>query len=170
MISCFADAPIEILCSILRLLPVHDKLRCEGVCKHWLTVVRGSHVLSSRSVCSTIWGGALSVAISPPQNVRDKILLAQGVLLPRVLLQAAATSETQTERAFIRWFARVAPVLDKVVVSLQSSDQYQVNHDGGWVFPQILAKLHLGQITCPGVELHLTAGTVVKVMVYPYSS
>jgi len=41
--SGFAEAPVENLGSIVRLLPLREKLLCECVCQNWLQQLRGSY-------------------------------------------------------------------------------------------------------------------------------
>ncbi len=164
--SDFAGAPIDVLRPILKLLHLQDKLRCEGVCKSWMQLLRGSHSKSSRQVDKAVWGTELNLVICGPQNVRDTIHLHRAhsqTTLPVITLNAAQTSQTVTEREFVRWLARRAPSLSKVSVAFDDISRDPAvpsspNFDGGWVFPQILAALHLCCSSSSGPELRLEAG------------
>lgn len=75
-------------------------------------------------------------------------------------MSAADTSQTATERQLSAGFARVVPHIGKVAV-LQAGET-PPNHlwgtasRGGWLLPQILITLHLGQRMGHAPELHLS--------------
>ena len=68
--SSFAQAPAEILGSIVRLLPLREKMLCESVCQNWLQLLRGSH--TNLPQLATVWGNELRIIVCGPQRVRDK--------------------------------------------------------------------------------------------------
>ena len=168
--SGFAEAPVEILGSIVRLLPLREKLLCEFVCQNWLQLLRGSQTTNLPQLASTVWGNEVSVFLCGPQPVRDKISFSdvdtseEGT---EITLSAADTSQTATERQFVRWFARVTPHIGKVAVFLQAGET-PLEHTGGtisrggWLFPQILTTLHLGQRMGHAPELHLSTGKLCR--------
>ena len=168
--SGFAEAPAEILGSIVRLLPLREKLKCECVCQNWLQLLRGSHTTTFPQLASTVWGNELRIIVCGPQRVRDKIRISAveaRSARTAITLSAADTSQTATERQFVRWFARVAPHISKVAVSLEAGET-PTEHlgatvpRGGWVFPQILTALHLGQRMGHAPELHLSTGKLCR--------
>ena len=171
--SGFAEAPAEILGSIVRLLPLREKLQCECVCQNWLQLLRGSHTTTFPQLASTVWGNELRIIVCGPQRVRDKIRISAVEATETrsartaITLSAADTSQTATERQFVRWFARVAPHIGKVAVFLEAGET-PTEHlggtvsRGGWVVPQILTTLHLGQRIGHAPELHLSTGKLCR--------
>jgi len=125
--SSFAQAPAEILGSIVRLLPLREKMLCESVCQNWLQLLRGSHT-NLPQLASTVWGNEVRIIVCGPQRVRDKIRISDveahenRPARTEITLCAADTSQTATERQFVRWFARVAPYIGKVAVFLQAGE------------------------------------------------
>jgi len=167
--SGFAEAPVEILGSILRLLPLREKLLCECVCQNWLQLLRGSHTRTSPQLASTVWGNEFRIIVCGPQRVRDKICIyaveatETHSARTEITLNAAETSQTATERQFVRWFARAAPHIGKIAVFLLAGETPPKHlggtvSRGGWLFPQILTTLHLGQRVGHAPELHLSTG------------
>ncbi len=171
--SGFAEAPFEILGSIVRLLPLRQKLLCGCVCQNWLQLLRGSHTTTLPQLASAVWGNELRIIACGPQRVRDKIRIsaveatATRSARTEITLSAADTSQTATERQFVRWFARVAPHIGKVAVFLQAGETPPEHlggtvRRGGWLFPQILTTLHLGQRRGHAPELHLSTGKLCR--------
>jgi len=169
--SGFAEAPVELLGSIVSLLPLREKLLCECVCQNWLQQLRGSHTTNLPQLASTVWGNEVYIIVCGPQRVRDKIRISEveanetRSARTEITLSAADTKQTATERQFVRWFARIAPHISKVAVFLQAGETPPERSfpggtmsRGGWLFPQILTALHLGQRMGHAPELHLSTG------------
>ena len=143
-----SEAPVEILGSILRLLPLREKLLCECVCQNWLQLLRGSHTRTSPQLASTVWGNEVRIIVCGPQRVRDKICIyaveatETHSARTEITLNAAETSQTATERQFVRWFARAAPHIGKIAVFLLAGETPPEHlggtvSRGGWLFPQM---------------------------------
>lgn len=170
--SGFAGAPVEILISIVRLLPLREKLLCECVCQNWLQLLRGSHTTTLPQLASTVWEDELRIIVCGPQRVRDNIRISAVVATEthsartEITLSATDTSQTANERQFVRWFARVAPHIGKVAVLLQAGatppEPFGTVSTGGWLFPQILTTLHLGHRMGHALELHLWTGKLCR--------
>ncbi len=171
--SNFAEAPVELLGSVVRLLPLREKLLCECVCQNWLQLLRGSHTTNLPHLASTVWGNEVHIIVCGPQRVRDKIHISDveasetRSARTEITLSAANITQTATERQFVRWFARVAPHIGKVAVFLQAGETPPEHTGGtisrgGWLFPQILTTLYLGQRMGHAPELHLSTGKLCR--------
>ena len=158
--------PDEILCSVLSLLSLRQKLGCETVCQHWKQLLRGQCHNQAQRPDPCTWGRCVSIeATGPHDNCAPVKLHKKNDQFPQISIFARDASQTASEKAFSQWFQRVAPSLQRVSVGLNAYDN---GWKGAWFLPKILAAVYLAnQRNIAGPELELQAGqTCSKVTVF----